>query len=71
MKYACGADVKVGDKVLGERVKGHVTALLADAVEVCSAGAWDPKAKPTEVRAPYAPEDLVLAHRYPEKPRKK
>ena len=67
MNYKSGEVAEVGDKVLGDKVKGHVSKLLDKEVEVRSAGPWDPKSKPSEVRAPYDPATLVLAHRYPKK----
>lgn len=57
---------KVGDKVLGDRLKGQVVKLLQDKVVVRSRGPWNPEKPLAQVEATVDPATLVLAQRAPE-----
>lgn len=63
-------DPRVGDKVLGAKVKGRVAAVLKDRVEVVSRGPWAAGGPEKELRGAYDPAALVLVSRAPEKPKK-
>lgn len=66
MTYKDGKEQpKVGDKVLGERIKGSVAAVGKDKVTIVTKGAWDPHKKPAEVRTDVDPAELVLLQRAP------
>ena len=69
MTYKGGEEPRVGDKVVGDKVKGRVAAVADGKVIVVGRGPWNPHAPDTEVRTPADPADLVLHGRAPEKPK--
>jgi hypothetical protein len=59
VKYSSGEEPKVGDTVLGAKLKGRVALLLKDQVQVMTRPQGAEKARPV----PLDPADLTLVHR--------
>ena len=67
MTYADGKEKPaLGDKVLGDGLKGVVADVKKDTVVVRVKGPWDPKKKPSEIRREVDPAKLTLIHRAPD-----